>query len=67
MTTIRIENLSEVGEVAVCRHRIDVQGHCEPESLIVEDRLAPGQAVTITLGAGEVVAVAEGDHAGAAP
>lgn len=58
MTTIRIQHLGELGTVAVVRHRIDVQ-HAEPESLIIEDRLAPGAAVTITLAAGEVVSVAE--------
>lgn len=44
--------------VVVTRHRRDVPAG-EPHSLIAEDRLAPGEPVTVTLAEGEIITLHE--------
>ena len=60
---IRIEHIATRDTtVVVTRHRQDVPAG-EPHTLVAEDRLAPGRAITLHLAAGEVVTVHEdSDH-----
>lgn len=59
MITIRIQHISDANEpIIVTRHRLDVQTS-EPHTLVAHDELKPGQAITLSLHAGEVVTVTE--------
>ena len=57
MTTIRIQHISDAAApIIVTRHRLDVQTS-EPHTLVAHDELKPGQAITLSLHAGEIVTV----------
>lgn len=53
---IRIEQVASTGAAVITRHRSDVPA-IEPHSLISESRIEAGQAITLSLHAGEVVAI----------
>lgn len=56
---IRIQHIATADTaVRVVRHRQDVP-NAEPHSLVSEDTLGPGEAITLTLHPGEIVTVAE--------
>lgn len=56
---VRIQHLDQ-GPVDVRRIRTDVPS-CEPHTLLSSDRLGSGQAITLSLHAGEIVVIADAE------